>query len=68
MMILWYEVWSDESPGMPYLLVLCSTLEGYRIVDPREGNRVVLTTPGLEEARNFLLEDEYTRVDGRMDM
>ena len=62
----WYEVWVDESPGLPYLLILHATRTGFRILDPQEGCRVVLETSDLDKARTFLMEDEYTLVDGRM--
>ena len=62
----WYEVWADDSSDPPYILLLCATGSAFRVLDPREGNRVVFEDSSLEKARNFLMEDEYTMVDGRM--
>ena len=67
MTIDWYEVWASDSSEPPYILVLCNTTTGYRVVDPQEKNRVVFADSSLEKVRNFLLEDEFTMVDGRMD-
>lgn len=62
----WYEVWADESWDPPYILLLCASELGFRILDPSEGNRVVFEHASLEVVREFLIEDEYTLVDGRM--
>jgi len=62
----WYEVWADDSCDPPYILLLCASDVGFRVLDPREGNRVVFENGSLEEVREFLMEDEYTMVDGRM--
>jgi hypothetical protein len=35
------------------------------IVDPKEGDKVVFTAPTYEEAKLWLLEDEFTLADGR---
>ncbi len=63
----WYEVWSDESFDEPYLLVLGKTVRGEIVViDPKEHNKVVFRSNDYDEAKLWLLEDEYTLVDGRM--
>jgi len=62
----WYEVWADDSSDPPYILLLCASEAGFRVLDPRDGNRVVFENASLEKAREFLMEDEYTMVDGRM--
>lgn len=65
-MTTWYEVWADDSSDPPYILLLHATPSGFRVVDPHESNRVVFESSSLEEAREFLMEDEYTMVNGRM--
>ncbi len=62
----WYEVWTDDPSEPPYVLLLCATAAAFRILDPREGNRIVFEDASLDNVRNFLMEDEYTMVDGRM--
>lgn len=62
---LWYEVWADDSSDPPYILLLCADADGFQVMDPREHNRVLFRHSSLDAVRNFLLEDEYTRVDGR---
>jgi len=66
----WYEVWADESLTTPYVLLVVPderTAEGVSILDPKEGLKVVHAAPNYESARDWLLEDEYTRVEGRME-
>lgn len=67
--LLWYEVWVDEGICPPYvLLLLCR--EGaavFEIYDPME-SRVAHQALTYEAARNWLLEDEYTQVQGRMEV
>ena len=64
----WYEVWADDTLEVPYLL-LVRRRPGepeIAVVDPAERFRTVFSSPDYETVRNWLLEDEYTRVKGRM--
>ena len=66
---IWYEVWTDESTDIPYILLLIYRSEGpewFAILDPREGNRLVFAASSYEEAKLWLLEDEFDQVNGRM--
>jgi hypothetical protein len=66
----WYEVWADETmSSTPYLLLVMpdeQTPGAVVIRDPKEGLTVVHTAPSYESAKDWLIEDEYTRVEGRM--
>jgi hypothetical protein len=65
----WYEVWVDESTDVPYALFVfpdTARIGGIVIIDPKEGDKVVYVASTYEEAKLWLLEDEYTRVEGRM--
>ena len=65
----WYEVWVDESADVPYALFVfpdTTRTGGIVIIDPKEGDKVVYVASTYEEAKLWLLEDEYTRVEGRM--
>lgn len=63
----WYEVWSDESFDEPYLLVLKKSKDGeIIIIDPKENHKIVYRSKDYDDAKLWLLEDEYTLVDGRM--
>ena len=66
--MIWYEVWSDESFDMPHVLVLGQeNQEGDVIVlDPKEAYKIIYRANNYEDAKLWLLEDEYTRVDGRI--
>ena len=66
-----YEVWVDESTKIPYVLFLCpdpSNPGGMLIIDPKENNRIIQKLPDYNTAMLWLTEDEYTRVDGRMEI
>jgi hypothetical protein len=61
------EVWSDMLLSPPYILLLLAESSGnYRVYDPSEGYQVVFTGASYEEAENWLLEDEFEPVEGRL--
>ena len=63
----WYEVWADEGFEPPYILVVLGYADGtVSVFDPKE-DKIVCESDSYEAARLWLLEDEYTRVNGRMD-
>jgi hypothetical protein len=62
----WYEVWADEGAEPPYLLLVLPCGDRVLVQDPRDSNRVVFAGTSYSEVRNWLLEDEYTIVSGRM--
>ncbi len=66
----WFEVWYSEGDDvLPcHLLVATPNSENRSrvlIMSPCEGNKVVFEGKDYEEARLWLLEDEYTQVVGR---
>jgi len=62
----WYEVWVDDALIPPYtLLLMCQRDESLAIFDQVE-QKIVFETSSYDEARNWLLEDEYCQVMGRM--
>jgi hypothetical protein len=63
----WYEVWADEGLPVPYLLLLRPTEREFEIFDPAEGNKKVFESSNYEDARTWLLEDEYVLV-GRKEL
>jgi hypothetical protein len=59
------EVWLDA--GIPYVLLLLSDQSGHWYVyDPAEQYKVIFASPNYEEAKLWLLEDEYELVRGRL--
>jgi hypothetical protein len=63
----WYEVWADEGHEVPYLMLLRPLESGFEILDPQERNKRVHEAPSYEDARMWLLDDEFVRV-GRKDL
>jgi hypothetical protein len=65
----WYEVWVSDTTDIPYVLLLLHDPDRSNamiIVDPKEDNKIVHTTSTYEEAKLWLLEDEFTLADGRL--
>lgn len=58
----WYEVWADEAQAVPYLLLLRPCDAGFEVLDPAEGSRRVFLASNYNEARIWLLEDEFVQV------
>jgi len=58
----WYEIWVDEGLDVPYVLILLSAEAGYQIFDPAERNKIVFASANYDDAKFWLLEDEYVRV------
>ena len=63
----WYEVWADEGLPVPYILLLRPGERTFEILDPAEGNKKVFESPKYDDARMWLLEDEYVLV-GRKEL
>lgn len=66
---VWYEVWCDESAEPVYLLLVepdKSNPGQVLIRDPREKMNVVFRGKSYQEAVDWLQEDEYARIEGRM--
>jgi hypothetical protein len=62
-------VWADETHDVPNILRLyaSATEQGkFLIIDPKENNRILETWPDYNAAKLWLLEDEFTLVNGRM--
>jgi hypothetical protein len=65
----WYEVWVDDGLPVPYVLIVFPDKQltgGIVVVDPKETDKVVHNAPDYENAKMWLLEEEYKRVEGRM--
>ena len=66
----WFEVWySDGEDVIPthLLLVVSDPKQSNHIliVDPSENDKVVFQAKDYEAATDWLIEDEYSRADGR---
>jgi hypothetical protein len=62
----WYEVWADTTTDPPYVLVVRNNDKEFVVTDPKTDDRAVFVSPVYNDVRLWLLEDEYIRVDGRM--
>jgi hypothetical protein len=63
-----YEVWADDSVAPPHLLTVVPDLGGrfFRILDPQKGNEEVFSVDSYLEIVDYLSEEDYVRVKGRM--
>jgi len=61
------EVWVDPMLSPPYVLLLLGDPAGScHVYDPAENYKVVFSSETYDEAQNWLLEDEYEPVEGRL--
>jgi hypothetical protein len=67
----WFEVWfaEGEDVGPSYLLILISDTTNpgkVVVIDPQEGYKIIRNGHSYEATRLWLLEDEFSLVEGRM--
>jgi hypothetical protein len=61
------EVWVDPMLSPPYLLLLLGNPAGScHVYDPAESYKLVFSSETYDEAQNWLLEDEYEQIEGRL--
>ncbi|WP_017651811.1 hypothetical protein [Fortiea contorta] len=61
------ELWIDPTAAPPYVLILLGDdQENCCIYDPAQKYQVVFKASSYSEARLWLLEDEYERVEGQL--
>ncbi|NMG10658.1 MULTISPECIES: hypothetical protein [Brasilonema] len=61
------ELWIDPTASPPYVLILLSDSSGKScIYDPSQNYQLVFNSNTYLEAKLWLLEDEYERVEGRL--
>lgn len=65
----WYEVWVDDGLTPPYVVVVIQhNAKEICVHDPKENDRIIYSSETYEEVKLWLLEDEYIRVTGRMEL
>lgn len=63
----WYEVWTNEHFEKPYVLILREEASGSLVVtDPLLKYEKVFECQSYEDAKNWLREDEFMMVKGRV--
>jgi hypothetical protein len=63
------EFWLDPTASPLYALLLLAKESGpCRVLDPAKGYRQVFSGASYREAKLWLLEDEYERVQGRLQL
>ncbi|KZL47632.1 hypothetical protein A2T98_22160 [Nodularia spumigena CENA596] len=61
------ELWIDPTASPPYVLILLGDSSGNSCVyDPNQNYELAFSSDSYEEAKLWLLEDEYERVEGRL--
>jgi hypothetical protein len=66
----WFEVWYSQGEDLlpTWLLVVFPESRSGRVLvcDPKGDNKVVYSAANYEDAHEWLVEDEYSLVDGRI--
>ncbi len=63
------ELWVDRSASPPYVLMLLANESGNCcIYDPKQDYEAIYSSSNYQEAKLWLLEDEYERVEGQLKM
>lgn len=61
------EVWIDQTLTPLYILLLLADAKGKcQIYDPAKGYEVIFSSDNYENAKLWLLEDEYEPIEGRL--
>ena len=61
------EAWVDPTASQPYLLMLLLDASGcWQVVDPAQGYGTLFATSSYDGAKDWLLDDEYEAVRGRL--
>ncbi len=61
------EIWVDSLISPPYILMLVKEQSGkFCIHNPAENYKVIFTSDRYEDAKMWLLEDEYQRLNSRV--
>lgn len=64
----WFELWVDDSVRPAYVLLVepKESGEGCVVIDPKEGYAMIYSGQSYDAVRDWLQEDEYRLVNGRM--
>jgi hypothetical protein len=63
------ELWIDPTASPPYVLILLTDAAGNcAVYDPSQSYQVIFSSSNYQEAKLWLLEDEYERVEGQLKM
>lgn len=65
----WYEIWIEDVSRPPYVLILFGDSSGklFDVYDLKE-KYICYSASSYQDAQFWLNEDEYIKVDGRMEM
>ncbi|MDQ2098669.1 MAG: hypothetical protein QQW96_13600 [Tychonema bourrellyi B0820] len=61
------EIWADTLISPPYILMLVKEKSGkFSIHNPAQNYQVIFSSNNYEDAKMWLLEDEYERLNSRI--
>ncbi|MCL1474030.1 hypothetical protein [Argonema antarcticum] len=61
------EIWADTLISPPYILMLVKEKSGkFCIYNPAQNYKVIFTADNYDDAKMWLLEDEYERLNSRI--
>ena len=58
----WYELWADEGPSVPCVLMVRPSSKGFEVLDLAAGDKKVFESQHYQEVVYWLREDEYELV------
>jgi hypothetical protein len=61
------EIWADTLISPPYILMLIKKKSGFFCIhNPAQNYKVIFSSENYEDAKMWLLEDEYERLNSRI--
>ena len=61
------EIWADTLISPPYILMLIKKKSGFFYIhNPAQNYKVIFSSENYEDAKMWLLEDEYERLNSRI--
>lgn len=66
-MSTWFEIWADIGQTPPYVLVVQHVGPEINVFDPQENRKKVFSAQDYETVFNWLREDEFELIRGRVE-
>lgn len=64
----WLEIWADTGQSPPYVLIVQNVGSEISVFDPQENRKEIFSAPDYETVFNWLREDEFEPIRGRVEI